>query len=133
MTELVLKGGRVLDPGRGVDQISDVAFADGRVRAIGPDLAVPPAYLAGRFGPKPQICVIAVGDSRHFEPGCLVFLGSDTRNPDEAAGVIFAPAPGGRSGGLALMGKVPERLDATIYVVDSSGPIMARVLERLRA
>ncbi|WP_374443606.1 amidohydrolase/deacetylase family metallohydrolase [Stella sp.] len=41
MTELVLKGGRVLDPGRGVDQIADVAFADGRVRAIGPDLAVP--------------------------------------------------------------------------------------------
>ena len=41
MTELVLKGGRVLDPGRGIDQISDVAFAGGRVRAIGPDLAVP--------------------------------------------------------------------------------------------
>lgn len=31
----------MLDPGRGIDQISDVAFADGRVRAIGPDLAVP--------------------------------------------------------------------------------------------
>jgi dihydroorotase len=41
MTDLVLKGGRVLDPSRGIDQISDVAFADGRVSAIGPDLAVP--------------------------------------------------------------------------------------------
>lgn len=114
-------------------ELADSGWRVAVARPAPPDLAVPPAYLAGRFGPKPQICVIAVGDSRHFEPGCLVFLGSDTRNPDEAAGVIFAPAPGGRSGGLALMGKVPERLDATIYVVDSSGPIMARVLERLRA
>lgn len=101
-------------------------------RPAPPAVAVPPPYLTGRFGPKPQICVIAVSDSRHFEPGCLVFLGSDTRNADAAVGVIFAPAPGGRSGGLALMGKVPERLDATIYVVDSSGAVMARVLERLR-
>ena len=42
MTDLVLKGGRVLDPSRGFDQISDVAFSGDRVRAIGPDLAVPP-------------------------------------------------------------------------------------------
>ncbi len=114
-------------------ELADSGWRVAVSRPAPPAVAVPPPYLAGRFGPKPQLCVIAVSDSRHFEPGCLVFLGSDTRNADEAAGVIFAPAPGGRSGGLALMGKVPERLDATIYVVDSSGPVMARVLERLRA
>ncbi len=114
-------------------ELADRGWRVAVARAPAPGLAVPPAYLAGRFGPKPQLCVIAVSDSRHFEPGCLVFLESDTRNADDAAGVIFAPAPGGRSGGLALMGKVPERLDATIYVVESSGAVMARILERLKA
>jgi sarcosine oxidase, subunit alpha len=113
-------------------ELADSGWRVTVTRPAAPALAVPPPYLAGRFGPRPQLCVIAVSDSRHFEPGCLIFLGSDTRNADDAVGVIFAPAPGGRSGGLALMGQVPERLDATIYVVDSSGAVMARVLERLR-
>ena len=39
MHDLVLKGGRVIDPARGVDQAADVAFAEGRVAEIGPDLS----------------------------------------------------------------------------------------------
>ena len=39
MHDLLLKGGRVIDPARGVDQAADVAFAEGRVAEIGPDLA----------------------------------------------------------------------------------------------
>lgn len=38
MHDLLLKGGRVIDPGRGVDRVADVAFAGGRVAEIGPDL-----------------------------------------------------------------------------------------------
>lgn len=113
-------------------EIADTGWRVSVARPTQEGIAAPPPYLLGRYGPKPQLCIIAVSDSRHFEPGCLVFLDSDTRNPDDAAGVIFAPAPGGRSGGLALMEKVPERLDATIYVVDNSGAVMARVLERLK-
>ncbi|MCC7274027.1 MAG: amidohydrolase/deacetylase family metallohydrolase [Alphaproteobacteria bacterium] len=41
MTDLVLKGGRVLDPGQGIDRMADVAFAGGRIAAIGPDLPAP--------------------------------------------------------------------------------------------
>jgi dihydroorotase len=37
--ELILKGGRILDPSQGLDTIADVAFAGGRVAAIGPNLA----------------------------------------------------------------------------------------------
>ncbi|MGE0719627.1 MAG: amidohydrolase/deacetylase family metallohydrolase [Alphaproteobacteria bacterium] len=40
MTDLVLKGGRVLDPGQGIDTTADVAFADGRIAAIGAALPV---------------------------------------------------------------------------------------------
>ena len=39
MHDLLLKGGRVIDPARGVDQAADVAFAEGRVAEIGPDLS----------------------------------------------------------------------------------------------
>lgn len=38
MLDLILKGGRVIDPGQGLDAILDVAFKDGLVAAIGPDL-----------------------------------------------------------------------------------------------
>jgi dihydroorotase len=37
MAELVLKGGRVIDPGQNLDGIADVVFADGRVKAVGRD------------------------------------------------------------------------------------------------
>ena len=38
MTDLVLRGGRVIDPANGRDEIADVAFADGKVIKIGRDL-----------------------------------------------------------------------------------------------
>ena len=36
--DLVLKGGRVIDPAQGIDRVSDVAFAVGRVAAVGDGL-----------------------------------------------------------------------------------------------
>ena len=39
MTDLILKGGRVFDPGKGLDVIADVAFSDGKVTAIKPSIA----------------------------------------------------------------------------------------------
>ena len=39
MTDLILRGGRVIDPASGLDETADVAFADGRIKAVGPDLA----------------------------------------------------------------------------------------------
>lgn len=38
MFDLVLKGGRVIDPAQGLDAGLDVAFADGKVAEVGPDL-----------------------------------------------------------------------------------------------
>ena len=38
MFDLLLTGGRVIDPAQNVDDVVDVAFADGRVAAIGRDL-----------------------------------------------------------------------------------------------
>ncbi len=36
---LVLKNGRVIDPSQGIDRITDVAFADGKVSALGDNLS----------------------------------------------------------------------------------------------
>ena len=38
MTDLILKGGRVFDPGKGLDVIADVAFSAGKVTAIKPSI-----------------------------------------------------------------------------------------------
>ena len=38
MFDLVLKGGRVIDPAQGIDAVLDVAFADGKVAAVGTEL-----------------------------------------------------------------------------------------------
>lgn len=37
--DLVLHGGRVLDPSQGIDKVTDVAFADGKVAAVGDGLS----------------------------------------------------------------------------------------------
>ena len=37
MGELVLRGGRVIDPSQNLDGTADVVFADGRVKALGRD------------------------------------------------------------------------------------------------
>jgi formylmethanofuran dehydrogenase subunit A len=37
MAELVLRGGRVIDPSQNLDGIADVVFADGKVKAAGRD------------------------------------------------------------------------------------------------
>ena len=35
MSELVLRGGRIIDPSQNIDEIADVIFADGKVKAVG--------------------------------------------------------------------------------------------------
>ncbi len=52
MFDLILKGGRVVDPEQGLDAVNDVAFAGGLVAAIGPDLGQEAAEIrdvAGRI------------------------------------------------------------------------------------
>jgi dihydroorotase len=38
MTDLILRGGRVIDPASGRDETADIAFGDGKVTEIGSDL-----------------------------------------------------------------------------------------------
>ncbi len=38
MTDLVLRGGRLIDPASGRDETADIAFGDGKVTGVGGDL-----------------------------------------------------------------------------------------------
>src|SRR5262249_49470710 len=38
MVDLVLKGGRIVDPSQDMDAVADIAFAGGKIAAIGKDL-----------------------------------------------------------------------------------------------
>jgi len=38
MNDLVLKGGRLVDPSQAIDKVTDIAFADGKVSALGDNL-----------------------------------------------------------------------------------------------
>jgi cytosine/adenosine deaminase-related metal-dependent hydrolase len=48
MTDVVLRGGRVIDPESGLDAVRDVAIADGRIAAIGTALAGDELDVAGQ-------------------------------------------------------------------------------------
>jgi len=50
MAELVLRGGRVIDPASGRDETADVAFGDGKVTGVGPDLASSGAEIVDACG-----------------------------------------------------------------------------------
>src|SRR5256886_14189950 len=41
MRPLLLKGGRVIDPSRGFDQVADVLIQDGKIAAVGTGLGLP--------------------------------------------------------------------------------------------
>ncbi|MEM8663399.1 MAG: amidohydrolase/deacetylase family metallohydrolase [Pseudomonadota bacterium] len=45
MMDLVLTGGRVIDPAQGIDGVMDVAFKDGRAAGVGPNLAADAAEV----------------------------------------------------------------------------------------
>ena len=89
----------------------------------------PPAYLAGRFGSRPSVWVVEAADGRAFEVGCLVHLNVDSSDPATAVGVVFAPAPAGRRGGLAVIGKSPVAAGEALAVKDISAAIPVRLVD----
>jgi sarcosine oxidase subunit alpha len=89
-----------------------------------------PAFLTGRFGPKPQLCVITSADARYFERGCLVFLGSAIQDPTQAIGVIVGPAPNRGVGGLALIERDASKGDTRLFVRDAGGAVPVERIEK---
>lgn len=98
--DLVIAGGRVIDPASGTDTVLDVAVKDGRVAAVGEGLAAAGAaetvdasgllvvpglidthahvfqHVSGRFGLKPDLCGVRSGVTTLVDqggPSCMTF------------------------------------------------------------
>ena len=100
--DLVLRGGRVLDPARGVDAVMDVAIANGRVAAVEPTL---PAKTARRtLNVRDRLVIPGMIDTHAHVYEHVT--GSFGLNPDLVgvrAGVTTVVDQGG-AGPLTLMG-----------------------------
>lgn len=92
-----------------------------------------PTYLEGRFGPQSSHWIVLSDDSRFFDVGCLVFADPAHTDPAIAIGVIVAPAPGQRSGGIALIGRPQAIAGERVTVRDENGPVSVRLLDRFRS
>jgi dihydroorotase len=99
--DLVLRGGRVIDPAQGLDGVMDVAIRDGRIAAVGKDLPGPARettdvrgklvlpglidthahvyrYVSGRFGLDADMVGVHSGVTTIVDqggPSCMTFPG----------------------------------------------------------
>jgi dihydroorotase len=64
--DILIRGGRVIDPAQGIDRHLDVWIADGKIFALSPDLRTPLQHAPDDSRPAPRIieaqgCVVAPG------------------------------------------------------------------------
>ena len=74
--DLVLRGGRVVDPSQGIDRLADVAFRDGRVAEVG--LNLPGHTIQDVSG-----CLVVPGLidlHTHVYWGCLLYTSPSPRD-----------------------------------------------------
>jgi dihydroorotase len=94
--DLLIKGGHVLDPGQDLDGVMDIAVSDGRIAAIGPDIA-----------PAEAVRTIQVkGADRYVVPGLIdihthVAYGAQT--PGVGMGCVKPDVGGVQSGATTVL------------------------------
>jgi sarcosine oxidase subunit alpha len=108
----------------------DIADSGWRVPAAAAPPSLSPPYLHGRFGPRPQLAVVAATDGRFFEAGCLLYPSSTSADPAAAIGAIVGPAPDGRPGGLAAANRAALAAAASLFVRDTSGAVAVSVVDK---
>lgn len=118
--ERCLGGGEIADSGWRVT----VASADNTPPTV-------PPYLTGRFGPKPQLAIVAADDGRNFDAGCLLYPSSDLSDPMRAVGAAIGRAPGG-NGSVVVASRNAIAEGAALFLRDTSGPVPVRLVEKLK-
>lgn len=78
-----------------------------------------PGFLAGRFGPRPQACLVGSADARFFEVGSLIFADRLATDPAAAVGAVTAPPPPGSVGGIALVSREVIKAGTRLFLRDS--------------
>ena len=64
--DILIRGGRVIDPAQGIDRHLDVWLAEGKIMALGPDLRAPLQRAHDDLRPAPRLieaqgCIVAPG------------------------------------------------------------------------
>ena len=117
MSELLIRGGRVIDPSRGTDGVADLYIKDGRIEAVGRNIAVDPGIGV----------VDATG--KVVAPG-LIDLHVHLREPGfEQAETIASGALSAAAGGFTAVCAMPN----TDPVTDSQATVGFVVRQAIRA
>ncbi len=99
MFDLVLKGGRVIDPSQGIDAVLDVGFQAGRVGKIGPDLSGATVQDVSKRIVTPGLIdlhthvywggtSLGVDPSRLVRGGCTTLVDAGSAGPGNYAGFL---------------------------------------------
>ena len=105
--DLILRGGRVIDPAQGLDAISDVGFRDGRIAQVGADLSGDSVKDVKGLIVTPGLIdlhthVYAGGTSLGVDPlrlargGCTTVVDTGSAGPGNFAGFldhVIKPSP----------------------------------------
>ena len=80
MTDLLIKGGTVVDPSQGIHEVRDVAVSDGKIERVERDL------------PSDGVHEVINASGKIVTPGLIdlhahIYRGENHRNPDEISGV----------------------------------------------
>jgi dihydroorotase len=111
--QLLVRGGRVIDPASGVDALLDVLIAEGRVAAVGRELGAPGARVVDASG-----CLVTPG---------FVDLHAHLREPGfEQKGTIATETRAALLGGFTTVCAMPNTLPAP-----DSAPVVEALLERI--
>ncbi len=117
MTELLIRGGRVIDPSRGTDGVADLYIKDGRIEAVGRNIALDPGVEVVDAAGK----VVAPG---------LIDLHVHLREPGfEHAETIATGALSAVAGGFTAVCAMPN----TDPVTDSQATVGFVVRQAIRA
>ncbi|HEV7718604.1 MAG TPA: hypothetical protein VGO70_06475, partial [Arsenicitalea sp.] len=91
-----------------------------------------PAYLSGRFGDKPERWVVAAEQARAFEPGCLVYINTETSDPLAAIGVVIGATSEPAARTLVLLGRAQATAGGRLFIRDISGTAPVKLVERFK-
>jgi dihydroorotase len=124
--DLLIKGGHVLDPGQGIDGVRDIAITDGKIAAIGADIATSEAKRH----------IVIKGQGRYVVPGLIdlhahITFGLQTPGvnwmavPPELAGVqsgvttvVDCGTAGAYNFGLVPTHIIPNTKTRTFYLLN---------------